>query len=167
MASNVLVSAALRAASFVAAPFIIAFLPLLARAETDACTLLSPAQVAAAVGGAMSEGKHVTQSFVRTCTWTPAGTSRIVAVTLNLQTAAFYDGSKRTTAMTVAAAGKGAGITPASVGDDAYYYVAGEQVALFVKKGAASFKVDVYAKIPVADKEAMELKLAKEVVPKL
>lgn len=144
-----------------------ASLPQIAHAETDACTLLSPAQVAAAVGGAMSDGKHVTPTFVRTCTWTPSATSRVAAVTLNLQTAAFYDGGKRNTAMVVAAAGKGSRIEPAGVGDDAYYYVAGEQVALFVKKGAASFKVDVYAKLPVADKEAMELKLAREVVARL
>ena len=53
------------------------------------------------------------------------------------------------------------------MGDDAYYYVAGDQAALFVKKGAASFKVAVYARIPVAEKEAMELKLARDVVAKL
>ena len=46
-------------------------------------------------------------------------------------------------------------------------YVAGDQVALFVKKGAVSFKVAVYARIPAEEKEAMELKLAREVVAKL
>ena len=151
---------------YVAAPLCAAVLPLMAHAETDACTLLTPAQVAAAVGGAVSDGTHVTPTFVKTCTWTPSGKSRLGSVTLNLQTAAFYDGGKRQAAM-AAAAVQGSGIKPASVGDDAYYFVTGDQAALFVKKGAVSFKVAVYAKIPAEEKEAMELKLAKEVVAKL
>jgi hypothetical protein len=142
-------------------------LPLMAHAETDACTLLTPVQVGAAVGGAVSDGTHVTPTFVKTCTWTPSGKSRIVSVTLNLQTAAFYDGGKRQATMGAAVAGKGTEIRPASVGDDAYYFVIGDQAALFVKKGAVSFKVAVYAKIPAEEKEAMELKLAKEVVARL
>jgi hypothetical protein len=144
-----------------------AALPLMAHAETDACTLLTPVQVAAAVGGAVSDGTHVTPTFVKTCTWTPSGKSRLGAVTLNLQTAAFYDGGKRQATMAAVAVGKGTGIKPASVGDDAYYFVTGDQAALFVKKGAVSFKVAVYAKISAEEKEAMELKLAREVVAKL
>ena len=150
-----------------AAPWCAAALPLIAHAETDACTLLTPAQVAAAVGGAVSDGTHVTPTFVKTCTWTPSGKSKLASVTLNLQTAAFYDGGKRQAAMAAAASGKGTGMKPASVGDDAYYYVTGDQAALFVKKGAVSFKVAVYARIPAEEKEAMELKLAREVVAKL
>jgi hypothetical protein len=88
-------------------------------------------------------------------------------VTLNLQTAAFYDGGKRQATIAAVAVGKGTEIKPASVGDDAYYYVTGDQAALFVKKGAVSFKVAVYARIPAEEKEAMELKLAREVVAKL
>jgi len=38
----------------VASPWCVAALPLMAHAETDACTLLTRAQVAAAVGGAVS-----------------------------------------------------------------------------------------------------------------
>ena len=144
-----------------------AALPLMAHAETDACTLLTPGQVAAAVGGAVSDGTHVTPTFVKTCTWTPSGKSRLGSVTLNLQTAAFYDGGKRQATMATAVVGKGTGIKPASVGDDAYYFLTGDQAALFVKKGAVSFKVAVYAKMPAEEKEAMELKLAKEVVAKL
>src|SRR5258708_4111223 len=146
----------------IASPWCAAVLPLMAHAETDACTLLTPVQVAAVVGGTVSEGTHVTPTFVKTCTWTPSGKSKLGSVTLNLQTAAFYDGGKRQATMAAAAGGKGTGIKPASVGDDAYYFVIGDQPALFVKKGAASFKVAVYARIPAEEKEAMELKLAKE-----
>ena len=151
----------------IALPWCAAALPLTAHAETDACTLLTPVQVAAVVGGAVSDGTHVTPTFVKTCTWTPLGKSKLGSVTLNLQTAAFYDGGKRQATMALAVAGKGAEIKPASVGDDAYYFVTGDTAALFVKKGAVSFKVAVYARIPPEEKEAMELKLAREVVAKL
>jgi hypothetical protein len=38
---------------------------------------------------------------------------------------------------------------------------------LFVKKGSVSFKVSVYADIPVDKKESMEKTLAQQVVSKL
>ena len=63
--------------------------------------------------------------------------------------------------------GKGAAMTPASVGDDGYYFVVGSQVGLLVKKGRVAFKVAVYATLPVQQKEAMELKLARDVLAKL
>lgn len=156
-----------RLISHIALPWCAAALPLMAHAETDACTLLTPAQVAKAVGEAVSDGTHVTPTFVKTCTWTPPGKSKLGSVTLNLQTAEFYDGGKRQATMALAAVSKGTEIKSASVGDDAYYFVTGDIAALFVKKGAISFKVAVYAKLPVEEKEAMELQLAKAVVAKL
>ena len=143
-------------------------LPSIAGAETDACTLLTSAQVGAAAGVAVGNGTHVTPNFVKTCTWQPSAKSSISAITLNVQTAAFYDSGKSQLSMAMAAAGAGnVAMKPASVGDDAYYYVTGDQVGLLVKKGGVSFKVAVYAKMPVADKEAMELKIARDVVAKL
>jgi hypothetical protein len=143
-----------------------AAMPLAARADTDACTLLTPAQVRAAVGVPVSDGKHVTPTFVKTCTWNGAGSSKVRAVTLYLQTAAAYDGGKRMAGQMIAAS-KGAAAKPASVGEDGYYFVAGDQVGLLVKKGGVSFKVAVYATLPLDKKEAMELTLAKEVLAKL
>ncbi|MGA8050984.1 MAG: hypothetical protein WCA09_12495 [Burkholderiales bacterium] len=87
-------------------------------------------------------------------------------MTLYLQTAAAYDGGKRMAGQ-MAAAGKGAAMKPASVGEDGYYFVVGDQVGLLVKKGSISFKVAVYATLPVDKKEAMELTLAKEALAKL
>ena len=43
----------------------------------------------------------------------------------------------------------------------------GSQAGLLVKKGNDSFKVTVYATLPVEQKEAMELVLAKEALAKL
>jgi hypothetical protein len=143
-----------------------AAMPLAAQADTDACTLLTPAQVRAAVGVPVSDGTHVTPTYVKTCTWNGSGSSKVRAVTLYLQTAAAYDGGKRMAGQMVAAS-KGAAVKPASVGDDGYYFVAGDQVGLLVKKGDISFKVAVYATLPVDKKEAMELTLAKEVLAKL
>ncbi len=137
-----------------------------ARADTDACTVLTPAQVGAAVRVPVAVGAHVTPSFVKTCTWTPSGNSEVKSVTLFLQTATSYDGGKQM-ASQMAAAGKGASIQPAGVGEDSYYFVVGDQVGLLAKKGSVAFKVAVYAKLPVADKEAMELALAKDVLAKL
>lgn len=141
--------------------------PFAAHADTDACALLTPSQVGAAVGVAVGEGTHVTPTFVKTCTWSPSAKSAVAAVTLNVQTAAFYEGGKRQAALGAALGGKGIAMKPASVGDDAYYFATGDQVALFVRKGSASFKVAVYARIPAGDKEAMEAKLAAAVLGKL
>jgi hypothetical protein len=144
----------------------IAVLPLAAQADTDACTLLTPAQVGSVVSVSVSQGQHVTPTFVKTCTWTASGSANVKFVTLNLQTAATYDGGKQM-AGRMAAMGKRAAMTPASVGEDSYYFVVGDQVGLLVKKGSIAFKVAVYATLPVKDKEAMELTLAKDVLAKL
>lgn len=141
-----------------------AALPTAARADTDACTVLTPAQVGAAAGVPVSAGKHVTPAFVKTCTWSASGSSDVKFVTLYLQTAAAYDGGKQ---MASQMAAGGASVAPATVGDDGYYFIAGSQVGLLVKKGDVSFKVTVYATLPVARKEAMELALAQEALAKL
>ena len=55
-----------------------------ARAETDSCSLLTPAQVGAAVGAQVSGGQHVTATSLKTCTWTPTGSSELTAELLAL-----------------------------------------------------------------------------------
>ena len=135
-----------------------------AKAETDACALLTAAQVSAAVGFPVAAGTHVTPTFLKTCTWTGSNSTGVQFVTLNLQSGTFFDGAKRQASLMTAA---GAVVKPAGIGDDSYYLVEGPQIELSVKKGAESFKVSVYKKIPVEQKGKMELILAKEVVPKL
>ncbi len=138
-----------------------------ARADpTDACTLLTPTQVSAVAGVSISDGQHVTPTFLATCTWNSSGKSDVKMVTLYLQTTAAFDGGKRM-AFQMAAGSKGAAASPAGVGDDSYYFVAGDQVGLLVKKGSVSFKVAVYATLPVDKKEAMEVALAKQVLARL
>jgi hypothetical protein len=146
-----------------------AALPSVARAEPDACTLLTPVEIGGAVGVPVTTGSHVTPTYVKTCTWNPASSgSAIRTGTLFVQTAAAYDsGKQQMTAARLAAGANGTAIKAASVGDDGYYFVAGDQVGLLVRKGAVSFKVTVYASLPVDKKEAMELAHAKAAVAKL
>jgi hypothetical protein len=154
---------ALCAASFC---LIAVTMPSTARADTDACTILTPAQIGAAVGVSVGDGKHVTPTYVKTCTWNASSASEVKFVTLYVESAANYEGGKRM-ASQMAAVSKGAAMKPASVGDDGYYFVVGSQVGLLVKKGDTSFKVTVYATLPEEKKEAMELTLAKDALAKL
>jgi hypothetical protein len=133
-------------------------------AETDACSLVTPAQVSAAVGFQVGDGKHVTPTFVKTCTWSATAGGGVQTVTLNLQTGAFYDGAKKQAARMVAA---GAAVKPAGVGDDSYFYVLGTQVDLWVKKGNNACKITVYKQLPAEQKQALELSVAKQVIAKL
>lgn len=139
-------------------------LPSSAKPDTDACALLTSAQVSAAVGFPVAEGAHVTPTFLKTCTWTGSNSTGVQSVTINLQTAMFFDGAKKQASLATAA---GAVVKPAGVGDDSFYLIEGTQVVLWVKKGTSAFKVAVYKQIPVDQKENMEITLAKEVVPKL
>lgn len=146
--------------------FIAMVIPSVARADTDACAVLTPAQIGAAVGVPVSDGKHVTPTNVKTCLWNPSGRSNVRFVSLYLQTAEAYDGGKQMAGRMVAGH-KGAAVIPAKVGDDGYYFIAGDQVGLLVKKGGASFKITVYAKLSIEQKKAMELTLANAALAKL
>jgi hypothetical protein len=136
-----------------------AMVPAATAAPTgDACSLLTPAQVGAALGVSVGAGSYVTPTFKKTCTWN-ATTSGGGYVTLMLQTVAGFEGGKQL--------GQTASISLtsiSSVGDDAYYLAVGDQVGLIVKKGNAAFKVAVYAHIPVESKKATEKTLAQQVV---
>src|SRR5277367_5212023 len=136
-------------------------IPLAVAAPTgDACALLTPAQVGAALGVSVGAGSYVTPTYKKTCTWT-ATTSSGGYVTLLLQDVSGFEGGKR-----LALAGaKNMSLTSISgVGDDAYYLAVGDQVGLLVKKGNAAFKVAVYAHIAVESKEAKEKTLAQNVL---
>lgn len=146
-----------------------AALPSGAHADTDACTMLTQAEIGSALGVAVAPGSHLTPTYLKTCVWNAAtGGSAIKSVTVFLQSAASYDSGKQQITLARAAAGaNGTAIKAAAVGDDGYYFVAGDQVGLLVKKGSVAFKVTVYATLPVDKKQAMELTLAKAVVTKL
>jgi hypothetical protein len=126
----------------------------------DACALLTPAQVGAALGASVGAGSYVTPTFKRTCTWNST-TSGGGFVTLMLQDVSGFEGGKQLGQIP----SKTLSVTSISgVGDDAYYLAVGDQVGLIVKKGNVAFKVAVYAHEPVESKEAKEKILAKQVV---
>jgi len=135
-----------------------------AYADTDACTLLTPAQVGVAVGTPVGAGEHVMPSFVKTCTWKPTSGSDIRAVTVNLQTSAFYDGAKRQATSAVA---MGLSMQPVAVGDDGFAESIGGTTTLWFKKGALALKVNVYAKRTAEALQALELALARQAAQKL
>jgi hypothetical protein len=146
------------------AAFCAVLLPLSAEALPDACSFLTEAQIGAAVGFTVGKGTHVTPTFLQTCTWTATGGTGVQTVTLNIQTAAFFDGAKKTAGMMIVAGGA---LKPAGVGEDSFYALLGTQVSLWVKKGGTAFKLAIYKEMAIDQKESMELALAREVVPKL
>jgi hypothetical protein len=134
-------------------------------ADPDSCALLTPAQIGSAVGVQVGDGKRVAATSVKTCTWTPTTKSDVTTVTVFSQPATAYDTGKQATS--AANGTNGVAVKSARVGDDGYFLTIGAQASLFFKKGSSSFKVTVYAKLPVDKQEAMELALAKQVITKL
>ena len=137
-----------------------------AMADTDACTLVTQAQLSAALGVPMDAGKHTTPTYVKTCTWVPTGgaTKSLKFVTLNLESANGFEGGK-----SLVTASKDVVVTPASgIGDDAYYAVFGGKIVnLMVKKGNVSFKLAIYGSSDTDKAMAMEKTIAQGVVSKL
>jgi hypothetical protein len=132
--------------------------PAAAQAPKDPCTLLTPSQVAGALGvkdvaaGApigktgcqwVSQDKAL-HAFVTLSFWDPAGFSAMKAPLPNVTK------------------------TPVrGVGDDALYSTIGQFTTLSVKKGGAVFLVKAYGVPDQAKQEAIEKTLAGDVIAKL
>jgi hypothetical protein len=128
----------------------------------DACSLLTAAQVSAALGIPVGAGTYVAPTFKKTCSWN-ATTDDGGTVTLNLQGREQYENGKK-----LASYGKSASATPiGDIGDEAYFFGTDKLVSLIVKKGNAAFKIAVYADIPVEKQQAAEKALALQIVPLL
>ena len=153
---------AILAAVFLAT--IVGAIPALA-APTDACALLTQAQVTAAVSVSLGAGTHVNQTFTKTCTWTPATPGEVKAVTLNLQTAQEYDGGKAKLEKVKTLMPNPPKTTPvAGVGDDAYFLEFPNVTSLFVKKGSEAFKLVIYGAMPAPKAEGALKTLASQVL---
>ena len=128
----------------------------------NACSLLTAAQVSAALGMPVGAGTYVAPTFKKTCSWN-ATTEGGGTVTLNLQGLQQYESGKK-----LAPYGKSVSATPiGGIGDEAYYFGTDKLVSLIVKKGNAAFKIAVYAQIPVEKQQAAEKALALLIVPLL
>ena len=128
---------------------------------TDACAVLTAAQVSSAIGIPVKEGTHPTPDFLRTCTWIPSNQTQIKAVTFYIQSANSYDAAKRLLQQS--------GMKDTSVGgvgDDAYFQTVGTNSSLVGKKGNTAFKVAIYTTLPVDKAQAMEKTLAVQALSK-
>jgi len=124
-------------------------------APADACALLTPAQVGAALGAPVEPGKPITPTDHNVCSW--AG-GKVGYVTLMLQSAEKFDRARQ---QAPALAGAVAVTPVAGLGDGAMYVGMGDNVGLVVKKGGVSFKVAVYKHdAPLDAKRAAEKTLA-------
>jgi hypothetical protein len=124
-----------------AARILLAAVPLLVRASapSDACALLTPAEVGAALGVPVAAGAHVIAQSPRICGWAPAGGPTLggkkATVTI-MQEQSFVNGKVPF---------KGVTKTPvAGIGDDAYYITTpGFGTAVNVKKANFYFQIRV------------------------
>ena len=130
-------------------------------AKDDACTLLTAAEVGAALGTAAGAGEPILPTDHKVCTWRAANGRSWV--TLMLQAPTAFDSGKN-----IAAFSKNFVVTPVgALGDGAYYLAVGDQVGLIVKKGGVAFKVAVYQHGPLDPKQSAERSLAGKIVPRL
>jgi hypothetical protein len=134
--------------------------PLANAAPGDACSLLTPAKIKSAISADVGAG---TAGSAKLCQWNPSApaTSSVKFITLLLysDTNAFEPG-KHMPAPAVVTSVSG-------IGDDAFFLAVGDQVGLIVKKGSGAFKIAVYAKLSVEQKESMEKALALQIVSQL
>ncbi len=129
----------------------------------DACSLLTQAQVSAALGVSAGAGSHTPLKSLRTCTWTePNGPLGGKSVVLMLKTANDFNNAK--TSMK----GPGTTVTPVTgIGDDAYYVAIGASVILYARKGDVAFNLTVSRAFPPDQRKAMEKTLALQILSKL
>jgi hypothetical protein len=130
--------------------------PGVSRAALEPCKLLTPAQVAAALGGSFGAGQPIGTTG---CSWTSA--TPHVIVTVSLWPPEEWNRVK-------AGPLPGAKITPAAgLGNDAFYVTVAPYAVLYVKKGETAFLVKVYGVKDQAQQMSAEKSLALDVLAKL
>jgi hypothetical protein len=129
---------------------------------TNACSLLTPAQVSEVVGASVGAGAPLFPTNTKDCQWRTTGTGAKILVQIFLKDpqAFVYIKTPVPGVTKVAASG---------IGDDALYSSAGRTPSvLSVKKGDAVFNVHVLSSGLADDKvKAMEKTLALKVLAKL
>ena len=127
-----------------------------ARAAPEPCKLLTPAQVAAALGATFGAGEPIGKTG---CSWTSEKPHEIVTVSLWPPTewdrikASPFPGTK-----IVAASG---------LGDDAFYTTVAQYTVLYVKKGQTVYLFKVYGVKDQAKQMSAEKALALDALAKL
>lgn len=146
-----------------AAAALAAFLATAAHAAGgDACALLTPAQVGAALGSPVGAGSPITPTDHKVCTW-QATASGGGFVTLMLQSAQTFDRARQEGNL-----GGAISVIPVGgLGQGAMYVGMGDNVGLVVKKAGVSFKVAVYKHTAIEAKKAAEKTLAADILARL
>lgn len=134
---------------------------------SDACSLLTKAQISAVVGVPVGDGSSVA-GYSKMCTWKPAGgqAEGFQMVTLNLESATSYQAAKSMLQAVVnspanQSAQKSITMTAVSgLGDDAMFSSVGGYSKLIVKKGDTVFQIVVYSNAPIERKRDLEKALA-------
>jgi hypothetical protein len=146
----------------------------MAAPPSDACSLLTKAQLSAAIGAPMGEGQHSVPTSTKLCVWAPPGGPKndVGDVLLTVESADGWAMGKMMMEQAAKQQDKnsgGLGTTPASgVGDEAFYSIVGKSYAkLNVKKGNVAFHLTVDGAFSREKKEAIEKTLALHVVSKL
>ena len=142
---------------------------------TDACKLLTTAQIKSATGATVSDGAHPTATYSKMCGWSGSGPEAkgIRSITLNIESAAFFQSAKSTLQALVnspenASAKRALSVTPApGIGDDALFSSMGGYTKLIVKKGDAVLQIVVYSTAPIEEKREMEKALASKALSNL
>lgn len=145
-----------------------AAVPLNGQMATDACAILTSAQVSAVLGAPVGDGEHVPATNPLSCRWSPRGVTGpsgkralldLLGPIGKLTPADRFDKGKRPLT--------GAAPTPlADVGDEAYYVTTpGTGTALNVKSGTVVFQLRVYGFTP-DEVRAMEKSLAEAILGK-
>ena len=136
---------------------------------TDACSLLTQAQVSAVLGVQVGPGEHIVPNNIAMCGWSQPGhhgmSDKKVVLTLYTQLGTRTPVDRFNTAKTPI---QGVTKTPVSgIGDEAFYSTAsGLGTALVVRKGNTPFHVDVHG-FPVEQAKEKEKTLAGEILSKL
>jgi hypothetical protein len=133
---------------------------------TDACSLLTQAQVSGALGISVAAGQHVFPNNPSTCGWGQEGPGgKRVVVSIYTQLGRLTPVDRFNSAKTPV---QGITKTPVSgVGDDAVSVTTpGFGTGLIFKKGASAFDVRVYG-FPLEQLKAKEKTLALDVIAKL
>lgn len=116
---------------------------------TEACPVLTAAQVSSALGSTVADGSYIMPNFKKTCTWNISAGG---AVTLQLQSVDFFNAG-------IGSLASAERTSISGVGDESYFL----GVGLEVRKGSGAFKISVYSKNLTDDqRKAIEKVLAQQ-----
>lgn len=130
---------------------------------TDACEVLTPAEVGGVLGVSIDPGKHIPASSKVMCAWTQTGQTGEVGTKLMLHfaTQPYFQKEK--------AASGSVTVTPVNgIGDEAFYVTSEFGTSLFVRKGDTAIDFTIRDKsLPLNDVMAKERALGLKAAERL